>query len=353
MDASSRARKVPVTLLTGFLGAGKTARLNATLKEGKSRIAVIENEIGALGVDGALVANSHAEADGVIELANGCLCCSAEVDLIAAFEALVRRHHLRPLDRIVVETTGLADLGPVISILEDSTDPLSEDLYLDGVVTVVDVCSFQRWASGGEAPVPAWASGFGTAQAEAQGAAPGRLAALRSFWRQVAFADQILLSKEDLAPEADVVAQLRAANPLAEILSAAAAAPLPPPRNARRLPEGLELRPPGAHLDGVTCITLQMPIGSLALEERLARLCRQLLTEVSDLSGEVWRIKGIVSIQGRGLCLLQGAGDQVSIEPWSDSVKAPFLVFIGTELKREALEALLATACSHAMPVEA
>ncbi|CAJ1437380.1 unnamed protein product [Effrenium voratum] len=149
MDASSRARKVPVTLLTGFLGAGKTARLNATLKEGKSRIAVIENEIGALGVDGALVANSHAEADGVIELANGCLCCSAEVDLIAAFEALVRRHHLRPLDRIVVETTGLADLGPVISILEDSTDPLSEDLYLDGVVTVVDVCSFQRWASGG------------------------------------------------------------------------------------------------------------------------------------------------------------------------------------------------------------
>lgn len=116
--------RVPVTLLTGFLGAGKTARLNATLRSAVGRVAVIENELGALGVDGALVANGH--GDGVIELPNGCLCCSQEVDLVGALEALVRRHRLRRLERIVVETTGLADVAPVISLLRDATDPLAE-----------------------------------------------------------------------------------------------------------------------------------------------------------------------------------------------------------------------------------
>eukprot|EP00435_Cladocopium_sp_Y103_P059490 s1257_g21.t1 len=134
--------KVPVTLLTGFLGAGKTTRLNRTLSEGKSRIAVIENEIGALGVDGSLVANAHSEADGVIELANGW------DPKGGTHGALIGRHQLSPLDRIIIETTGLADLGPVISLLEDKTDPMAEDLYLDGTVTVVDLCSFRRWAGG-------------------------------------------------------------------------------------------------------------------------------------------------------------------------------------------------------------
>ena len=120
------ANKVPVTLLTGFLGAGKTARLNATLRSGTQRVAVIENELGALSVDGLLVANGH--ADTVVELPGGCLCCSGAVDLVAALEALVQRHHQRRLERIVVETTGLADVAPVISLLQDPTDPLAEAL---------------------------------------------------------------------------------------------------------------------------------------------------------------------------------------------------------------------------------
>eukprot|EP00439_Symbiodinium_sp_Y106_P031532 s5663_g3.t2 len=250
--------KVPVTILTGFLGAGKTARLNASLREGRSRIAVIENEIGSLGVDGALVANAHAEADGVIELANGCLCCSAEVDLIAALEALIRRHRERALDRILIETTGLADVGPVISLLDDAGDPLAEDLYLDGVVTVVDVNTLHRWAPGGapgpgrheqgadDIPFPSWSSGFGYNSGVPQVLSLGKAAVLKTFWRQVAFADQIILSKCDLASAAveEVATLLENVNPLAEVLrpSDSSLPPLPPLR--RRPAVGRRPGPP-------------------------------------------------------------------------------------------------------------
>ncbi|CAE7553881.1 Ufd1 [Symbiodinium sp. CCMP2592] len=261
------ALQVPVTILTGFLGAGKTARLNASLREGRSRIAVIENEIGSLGVDGALVANAHAEADGVIELANGCLCCSAEVDLIAALEALIRRHRERAVDRILIETTGLADVGPVISLLDDAGDPLAEDLYLDGVVTVVDVNTLHRWAPGGapgpgrheqgahDISVPSWSSGFGYNSGVPQVLSLGKAAVLKTFWRQapqigwekqVAFADQIILSKCDLASAAveEVATLLENVNPLAEVLppSDSSLPPLPPLR--RRPAVGRRPGPP-------------------------------------------------------------------------------------------------------------
>lgn len=354
--------KVPVTLLTGFLGAGKTTRLNRTLSEGKSRIAVIENEIGALGVDGSLVANAHSEADGVIELANGCLCCSAEVDLVAALEALIGRHQLSPLDRIIIETTGLADLGPVISLLEDKTDPMAEDLYLDGTVTVVDLCSFRRWAGTGDGPIQSWCSGFGTPSPQAQPAlGPGRLSALRSFWRQVAFADQLILSKADQVAKTQsdlreagdpAIKILQGVNPVAEIIFEEEIRPLPPPRGLQSSGRGLEClgflptafqSPQAAHLEGVGCTTLQLP-GLLFQEEGLLRWARKLLTQV-------WRIKGLLAVEGRGLMLLQGAGDQVNLDPWPEAVKVPFVVCIGEKgrLQKADLEASLAS-CATATP---
>ncbi|CAK9103983.1 unnamed protein product [Durusdinium trenchii] len=362
-------QKVPVTLLTGFLGAGKTARLNATLKEGKSRIAVIENEIGALGVDGALVANAHAEADGVIELSNGCLCCSAEVDLVAALEGLVRRHRSgRCLERIIIETTGLADLAPVISLLEDKTDPLAEDLFLDSTVTVVDVSHLLRSSGPCEGPLHSWSSGFGTSASLDMAASmpraavpgPGRSAALRTFWRQVAFADQLILSKAEQLGEDEVnhpIQILQKVNPLAEMIVSndRSIQPLPPPRRTSApvsaferlgaLPSSWQTIQP-AHLEGVECITLRLE-GKLFAEDALLRWARGLLQ--ADL--EVWRIKGLLQIQGRGLMLLQGAGDQVTLEPWPEA-EVHFVVCIGAKGAlgaKEQLEVALAS-CATVMP---
>ena len=103
------AQKVPVTILTGFLGSGKTTLLNRILSESHGlRIAVIENEFGEIGIDQDMVINADEE---VFEMNNGCICCTVRGDLIRILNNLARRRE--KFDRIVLETTGLADPGPV------------------------------------------------------------------------------------------------------------------------------------------------------------------------------------------------------------------------------------------------
>src|SRR4030088_2626102 len=106
MDAQ---RKVPVTVLTGFLGSGKTTLLNRILTENHGkRIAVIENEFGEIGIDNDLVVNAEEE---IFEMNNGCICCTVRGDLIRILGNLMTRRD--KFDRIVHETTGMADPGPV------------------------------------------------------------------------------------------------------------------------------------------------------------------------------------------------------------------------------------------------
>ncbi len=126
-------KKIPVTVLTGFLGAGKTTLLNRILTESHGqRIAVIENEFGEIGIDQALVVNADEE---VFEMNNGCICCTVRGDLIRILGALARRRD--KFDRVVVETTGLADPGPVAQTF--FVDDEVRELYaLDGIVTLVD-----------------------------------------------------------------------------------------------------------------------------------------------------------------------------------------------------------------------
>jgi G3E family GTPase len=125
--------KIPVTVLTGFLGSGKTTLLNRILSEEHGlRIAVIENEFGEIGIDQDLVINADEE---IFEMNNGCICCTVRGDLIRILSELAERKD--KFDRVILETTGMADPGPVAQTF--FVDPSISELYeLDGIITLVD-----------------------------------------------------------------------------------------------------------------------------------------------------------------------------------------------------------------------
>ena len=182
--------KIPVTVLTGYLGAGKTTLLNRILSEdhGK-RYAVIVNEFGEIGIDGELVVGADEE---IFEMNNGCVCCTVRGDLIRILQGLMKRQAsaTRGFDAIIVETTGLADPAPVAQTFFVDED-VKARTALDSVTTVVDAHHVM-----------------------------GALDDSREAREQIAFADQIILNKTDLADEAQlkaVEARIRRLNPFARI----------------------------------------------------------------------------------------------------------------------------------------
>lgn len=183
---------VPVSILTGFLGAGKTTLLNRLLKDPDlSDTAVIINEFGDVSIDHLLV---EASSDGVIELSDGCLCCTVRGELVDTLADLMDRMQtgkIKPLKRVVIETTGLADPAPVLqSVIGNPI--IAQNFRLDGVVTVVDaVNGLQTIANHEEA------------------------------LKQVAVADRIVISKAGLADASTrdaLTARIRALNPRAPLI---------------------------------------------------------------------------------------------------------------------------------------
>jgi len=128
---------VPVTILTGFLGAGKTTLLNRILKEDHGKkIAVIENEFGEVGVDSEIIEKSDEQ---IVEMNNGCICCTVRGDLIKILGNLKDRRATGALkfDRVIIETTGMADPGPVAQTFFTDED-VGGYYLLDSILTVVD-----------------------------------------------------------------------------------------------------------------------------------------------------------------------------------------------------------------------
>jgi len=180
---------IPVTILTGFLGSGKTTLLNRILTEQHGeRIAVIENEFGETGVDNEILVQDKEEQ--IVEMNNGCLCCTVRGDLVRILGDLAERRHRGELrfDRVIIETTGLANPGPVAQTFF-MDEKIHARFLLDAVITVVDALHGNRQLDDND-------------EARAQ----------------VGFADRLLLSKTDLAEEAatkDLSERLRAMNPRA------------------------------------------------------------------------------------------------------------------------------------------
>jgi G3E family GTPase len=139
-------KKVPVTILTGFLGSGKTTLLNYILSANHGKkIAVIENEFsGGLGIEGMIAKSGldGGDLNGFFVLNNGCICCTVKEDLLTTLEQLVM--HKDRFDYIIIETTGVANPGPVITTFW-SDDAIESSLKLDGVVCVVDSLNIQSY----------------------------------------------------------------------------------------------------------------------------------------------------------------------------------------------------------------
>jgi len=322
--------KIPVTVITGFLGSGKTTLIRHLMAnpEGR-RLAVLVNEFGSVGVDGEILrqcADENCPDENIVELANGCICCTVADEFIPTMEALLSRP-VRP-DHILIETSGLALPKPLLKAFD--WPAIRSRITVDGVIALADA---EAVAAGRFAPDPAAVQ----VQREADESIDHETPLSEVFEDQIACADIVLLSKADLAGE-EGLAAARAA------IAAEAPRPLPilPVTEgviAPRLVLGLgaaaedDLAARPSHHDGAgdhehddfDTVVIELPeiADPGALLAAVARLARE---------QRILRVKGHVAVAGKPMRLLvQAVGERVRHQydrPWGDAPRRSALVAI-------------------------
>ncbi len=316
----ARGARIPVTVVTGFLGSGKTTLIRELLRtpEGADT-AIVINEFGEVGIDDALL---RASSDATVLLGNGCLCCTVRTDLQESLRTLFAdraRGAVPSFQRVIIETSGLADPGPVLQTFA-SDRALGDEFHLQALVTVVD-------APGGAA----------------------NLARAPEACQQVALADRIVLTKTDRADAAQL-------GGLVERLRELTAAPIAQASHGMIEPgflldESLDLAArvaahvhdhAHAHSHGIDSFALffERPLPWPVFEQAMAVL--------TALRGpDLLRVKGLVAVEGcRGPVVVHAvqhvAHRPVELEAWPDADRRSRLVFITRNLGRAEIEALFA-----------
>ncbi len=317
----ARPNKIPVTILTGYLGAGKTTLLNRILTEKhRQKIAVIVNEYGEVGIDNQLVVDADEE---ILEMNNGCICCTVRGDLIRILRMLVFSMNEGKVhfDRVLIETTGLADPAPVAQTFF-MDEQLSQKFEVDSIITVVDSKHVTRHLDTHD---------------EAQ--------------EQIAFADVIILNKTDLVSDSNLKSlerRLANMNPAARKLYAQdcnvnlkellGIHSFDVKRKLEIAPHFLKDHHHHHHDDTVSSVAFreEKPLDIEKVEQWMGYLVRQ--------KGEdLLRYKGILQIKGvEERIVFQGLHMLFSGHPdrkWkANETKLSELVFIGKDLNKEELE---------------
>ena len=329
------AGKIPVTLVTGFLGSGKTTLISRLVRHpDMSRIAVVINEIGEIGIDHDIVAMA---TENIALLANGCICCSVRTDLQETLRELFgqrRAGQVADFDRVIIETTGLADPAPVVQTLSSDT-MIATHYRLDGVVTLVDAVNGAQQLAGHGEPL-----------------------------KQIALADRVFITKSDLATREQVEtleAAIRGINPGAQL------APL---LNGEVEPQqlmNLGLASARAGARTLSFLGEDLAGGGAGGERTLARSAlhdgsiRTLslrferpfswsafsaaLELLATLRGpDLLRVKGIVNVEGKPV-VVQGVQhvfhDPVPLDRWPSEDMDTRLVFITRNIEAQTIRNLL------------
>ena len=328
MSNQDEERLIPVTVLTGFLGSGKTTLLNhiLTSTEHKMKFAVIENEFGDVGIDEEILVENSEES--IIEVMNGCICCTVRGDLTEVLDRMYDR--IKDFDGVIIETTGLADPAPVAQTF--FVDERVTDRYkLDGIITVVDAKHVIQHLED-EKP-----EGVENESVE-----------------QLAFADRIMLNKIDLATEEElqnVEKKIKAINGFAPIFRTENSLLDPKElinigsfdleRTLEMDPEFLDTDAEHEHDQRVTSTSSKFE-GELNVN----KLERWIGSLMRDKSEDLFRYKGVLAVKGmdekyvfQGVHMLFGGKFSEEIGLWKDGEKRECrFVFIGRDLDHGALE---------------
>ena len=310
-----RGTRLPVTIVTGFLGAGKTTLIRALLDSPEgANTAVVVNEYGEIGIDNALL---RASSDATVLLGNGCLCCLARSDLQETLRTLFADRAcgaVPSFERVIIETSGLADPGPLLQTFA-SDRALGQEFHLQALVTVIDAPNGAR-----------------------------NLVSAPEAREQVALADRIILTKSDLANPSSLLEEITAltAAPVERAVDGA----IDP---AYLLDERLDLpmRIPEhdhahAHSHGIDSFVVMFdkPLHWPAFEQAMAVL--------TALRGaDLLRVKGIVAVEGaKGPVVIHAvqhtAHRPTELQAWPDDDHRSRLVFITRGIRRPEVEALFA-----------